>query len=245
MAESTLTIDLEAFQGPFDLLLHLIKEQDIDINDIPMTDITQQYLGYIKQMEHYQLDIIGDYLVMAATLLEIKSKLLLPIEPLSDLEDDYDDTDPREQLVQQLLLYQQFQSVATDLEKLSWQRQKVFTRPAEDLSHLTQFILLETGEITLNQLVTAMNDALTKFQQRNPEPQEIHSEKVSVGDQIAFLMAKLAKQEQVVFSDILVSGSRPEIISTFLAMLELVRKDVIIFKQESRVGEIYMTKTGR
>ena len=74
MAEATLTLDLEAFQGPFDLLLHLIKEQDIDINDIPMTQITEQYLKYIKQMEHYQLDVIGDYLVMAASLLEIKSK---------------------------------------------------------------------------------------------------------------------------------------------------------------------------
>lgn len=245
MAEATLTLDLEAFQGPFDLLLHLIKEQDIDINDIPMTQITEQYLKYIKQMEHYQLDVIGDYLVMAASLLEIKSKLLLPIEPLEDFDDDYDDEDPRAQLVQQLLLYQQFQSVSTELEELSEKRQKVYTRPTEDLSHLTQFVPLDEGEITLDQLVDAMNDALEKFQKSNPAPQEIHTDTVTVGEQIDYLMECLSKSEHVTFSDTLVSGSRPEIISTFLAMLELVRKDIIVFKQEARVGEIYMTKTGR
>lgn len=245
MAEATLTLDLEAFQGPFDLLLHLIKEQDVDINDIPMTQITEQYLNYIRQMDQFQLDIIGDYLVMAATLLEIKSKLLLPIEPLQELDDDYDDEDPRAQLVQQLLLYQQFQSVSTELEILSQQRQKVYTKPTEDLSHLTQFVPLDEGEITLDQLVGAMNDALDKFQKRNPAPQEIHTDTVTVGEQIDYLMECLTKSEQVTFSDTLISGSRPEIISTFLAMLELVRKDIIVFKQESRVGEIYMTKTGR
>lgn len=147
MAEATLTLDLEAFQGPFDLLLHLIKEQDVDINDIPMTQITEQYLNYIRQMDQFQLDIIGDYLVMAATLLEIKSKLLLPIEPLQELDDDYDDEDPRAQLVQQLLLYQQFQSVSTELEILSQQRQKVYTKPTEDLSHLTQFVPLDEAKL--------------------------------------------------------------------------------------------------
>ncbi len=241
MADSSLTLDLEAFQGPFDLLLHLIKEQDIDINDIPMTEITEQYLAYIKQMQEYELNIIGDYLVMAATLLEIKSKLLLPIEPEAEMEDDYQE-DPRFELVQQLLLYQQFQTVADDLDDLSQSRQKSYTKPMTDLSDYTQFVPLEDDELTLSDLATYFEDVLLKFQQRNPTLDEIQTEDISVGDQIDHLWNCLKSSKTVAFSQTIERGTRPEIISTFLAMLELVRKNQILFKQEERAGEIYMMR---
>ena len=134
MAENKLTLELEAFQGPFDLLLHLIKEMEVDINDIPMTAITQQYIAYIHQMQELELDIVGDYLVMAATLLEIKSRLLLPIEPVADIDAQYEGEDPRHNLVQQLLLYQEFQTVSLSLKELEGGRSGLLTRPPMDLS---------------------------------------------------------------------------------------------------------------
>ncbi|MBG9982321.1 segregation/condensation protein A [Aerococcaceae bacterium DSM 111020] len=206
-----------------------------------MTEITEQYLAYIKQMQEYELNIIGDYLVMAATLLEIKSKLLLPIEPAGEIEEDYEE-DPRFELVQQLLLYQQFQSVADELEDMSDSRQKSYTRPMADLSSYTQFVPLEENEITMTELTTYFEHVLLKFQQRNPTLDEIQTEDISVGDQIHYLQECLKKSKTIAFSQTLESGTRPEIISTFLAMLELVRKNQVLFKQEERAGEIYMMR---
>lgn len=145
MSSNELKLELDAFQGPFDLLLHLIKQMKVDINDIPMSEITSQYLAYLHSMKEFQLDIAGDYLVMAATLLEIKSRLLLPIEPEPDLEGDYEPEDPRQVLVQQLLLYQQFQDVATALEIKQVERAELYTRPSEDLSGMQTLCLWMKG----------------------------------------------------------------------------------------------------
>ena len=142
MSNTELKLELAAFQGPFDLLLHLIRQMKVDINDIPMSEITSQYLSYLHSIQEFQLDVAGDYLVMAATLLEIKSRLLLPIEPDPELDGDYEADDPRQVLVQQLLLYQQFQDISTALELKQIERAKLYTRPSEDLSKMLAGYLL-------------------------------------------------------------------------------------------------------
>ncbi|MGX7108573.1 segregation and condensation protein A [Facklamia miroungae] len=230
-----LTLKLTAFQGPFDLLLHLIKELEVDINDIPMSAITDQYLSYIHQMQELDLDKVGEYLVMAATLLEIKSRLLIPIEPDS-IEEGEEDQDPRSGLVQQLLIYQQFQLVADALEEKQADRSKYFARPAADLSSFLTFLPLEEGEITLEQLQKSLISVLQAQDQRQPKEREIHQDQVSVTEKIDFIRQQFHQKQSnqtIGFSSLLRNGSRPEIIATFMAILELVRKQVLVFQQES------------
>lgn len=241
MSNESLQLELEAFQGPFDLLLHLIKQLKVDINDIPMHEITTQYLSYLHSMQELELDIAGDYLVMAATLLEIKSRLLLPIEPEEDLEDDYENQDPRQLLVQQLLLYQQFQSVATHLEDRQAERAKLYTRQAQDLSSFQAFIPLEEDELKVSDLQEAMINALIQEYERQPKQKQIHHDPITVEEKVNDILEILNQLDGLQFinlTDIISVGSKQEYIATFLAMLELVRKQHIIFIQEKALSPI-------
>ncbi|MBF6625621.1 segregation/condensation protein A [Aerococcaceae bacterium zg-BR9] len=238
MAKEILKLDLEAFHGPFDLLLHLIKELKVDINDIPMREITQQYMFYLSSMQELQLDIAGEYLVMAATLLEIKARMLLPIEPSGELDSDYEE-DPREFLVQQLLLYQQFQDVATALEMNEAKRAKLYMRPAEDLSFFQQSIPLEEGAISLDQLALLMSQVLQRQKEREPKQREVEYEPLSVSDKINEIQVLIGKtNSRIAFEDLLTVGSRNEIITTFMAILEMVRKQTLVFYQASALAPI-------
>lgn len=238
-----LTIDLEVFQGPFDLLLHLIKTMEIDINDIPIAEITQQYMKVIDSMKELQLDMVGDYLVMAATLIEIKSRMLLPIEPLDDLDSDYNDSDPRQALVQQLLIYQQFQSVSDQLQILEDQRSQVFTRPIQDLTDFQEIVPLEPNEISLDDLSQAMISCLKAALDRQPQTREVRQDLVSVDEMMESLLTSLDRAPSQVglnFNDFIQDLSRPIVITSFIAMLELVRKQVVNLYQEGLFQPIYM-----
>lgn len=238
MTKEILKLELEAFQGPFDLLLHLIKELKVDINDIPMTEITEQYIAYIKSMQELELDIAGEYLVMAATLLEIKSRMLLPIEPIEDIDSEYEG-DPREILVQQLLMYQQFQQVATALEIKEANRSHLFTRPAEDLSKYQSAIPLPENEISLAQLADAFSLALQRELARAPKERQIEHDPLTVEQKIAEIRTIIqTKRGKIKFSTLLNSHSRHEIITTFMAVLEMVRKQSIVFYQEEALAPI-------
>ncbi len=240
MAENKLTLELEAFQGPFDLLLHLIKEMEVDINDIPMTAITQQYIAYIHQMQELELDIVGDYLVMAATLLEIKSRLLLPIEPVADIDAQYEGEDPRHNLVQQLLLYQEFQTVSLSLKELEGGRSGLLTRPPMDLSDYQEVIPLQEGELNLSDLTVAMQRALEKVASRQPKVRNIHPDSISVEEKMDDILKLLETRPQasLTFIDCLNKPSRSEIIASFMAILELVRKQSLSFVQKNLNGPI-------
>lgn len=245
MITHELQLDLENFQGPFDLLLHLIKQMEVDINDIPMVDITKQYLSYIDSMNELQLDIVGDYLVMASTLLEIKSSLLLPVEPDPKLEDDYSQDDPREALVQQLLLYQQFQNVAEELEIKHGKRSRLYTRPMGNISSYQEFIPLDPDAISLSQLTEAMESVLKKVAQRQPLSKEISHEILTVTEQIEKIYQAFSRcntNNGIIFDSLIETGSRTEIVTTFLAMLELVKKQKIVFIQEDKDQEIKLIK---
>lgn len=237
-----LNLNLTAFQGPFDLLLHLIKRMEIDINDIPMREITQQYLKYIQSMSHLNLDIIGDYLVMAASLLEIKSRLLIPIEP-DQMEAEEFDEDPRQVLVQQLLIYQQFQNVADALEAKQKQRSKVYSKAPSDLSHYQSFVPLEEGEISLADLSHSMLQVLQRELERIPKERKIKHDQVSVTEKIHEIresFQKIPPGNKLEFNELLSNYSRPEIIATFMALLEMVRKQELVFQQTHSLGSIYI-----
>lgn len=235
---------LDSFQGPFDLLLHLIRTLEVDIFDIPIAQITEQYLSYIHAMEEIELDRVGDYLVMAATLLEIKSRMLLPIEPTLE-EEGEEYFDPRDELVQQLLLYQHFQDIAFELQSYRDQRSMSYGRPPTDLTAYQEFIPLKVDAYTLNDLANAMQQAMERFEERQPLERQIYHESLTVNDQIRRIQQhfeSLQPNESIQFDEILTSRSSHEIIMTFLAMLELVKKSYISFIQINNHSPIEMVK---
>lgn len=237
-------LNLAVFQGPFDLLLHLIRELEVDINDIPMTEITSQYLSYVHSMPDLSLDIVGEYIVMAATLLEIKARLLLPIEP-DDLEVEELPDDPRANLVQQLLIYQQFQIVADALEEEENKRAKRFSREASDLSSYQSFIPLEAREVTLDYLAESMQSVLQGVLNRQPKEREIQYDRISVADkmeEIRGVFQELSKNDTLAFDDLLNNPSRHEMIAAFIAVLELVRKQEVVFQQTTHLASIQLTR---
>lgn len=245
MNSQELQLELKSFQGPFDLLLHLIRQMEVDINDIPMTAITSQYIEYIEAMQVLELDIIGDYLVMAATLLEIKSNMLLPIEPNPDYDEEFEEGDPRDILVQQLLLYQQFQTVATQLQVKQEDRAQLYSRPMSDLSEFQSFVPLDEGSITLEGLAEAMSMVLEKMISREPLEREIQHESLTVSDQMDRILSVFDEQSIngfISLDQVIQYGTRSEIVTTFLAMLELVRKQHLIFLQEGKDEPIHIKK---
>lgn len=248
MVQAVLRIELEAFQGPFDLLLHLIKQMEVDINDIPMTAITQQYLAYVTSMQELQLDLVGDYLVMAATLLEIKSRLLLPMEPREDVSQEEAEEDPRVNLVQQLLLYQQFQGVADRLQRLEGERQQLFTRPMADLSPLQSQVPLVEGEVDVDDLVEALAAVLQREADRQPILRNVEQDSVTVETMMTTLLQAVDHSGETTglsFSQFIQSQPRPMMITSFMALLELVRKKALIFEQERVFEPIYLKKYQR
>jgi len=223
---------LEIFEGPLDLLLHLIKKNEIDVHDIPIAAVTDQYLAYLDLFEKLNLDTAGEYLVMAATLMQIKSRMLLP--PAEGEEDEEDD--PRAALVQQLEEYQRFRAAAVELGNRDILARDVFRRTPqveEDSPELPPLRELELADLV---------DALREVLKRLPEDQahEILGERIAIADRIPFLLERL-RTGDVEFAALFADGaSRQEVVSTFLALLELVKMRAVRALQTERFGSILL-----
>ncbi|KRM23794.1 segregation and condensation protein A [Latilactobacillus graminis] len=229
MAEQ-LTLVLTDFEGPLDLLLHLIKQTKIDIYDIPIAEITAQYLDYLHQMQVMKLDIAGDYLVMAATLMKIKSKLLLPKSP--EIAEEVIETyvDPRQELVDQLLTYQAFQKVATVLQERELQRQQLFAKPASS-NPTEEFVPLARGVIKPRDLALVVSKMLMAAQVKRPVFKTVQNDEISITDKMTWIVAHLAAQPVPFEALVLNHNDRDEIVTTFLAVLELMKDRKIICEQ--------------
>lgn len=230
-------IHLENFTGPLDLLLHLIKKNEMDIYDIPIADITTQYLGILDTMQTLNLDVAGEFLLMAASLVHVKSRLLLPklVEEDSDEEED----DPRAELVRRLLEYQKYKEAAVSLDDLPKLNLDVFDRNAPEPEVLEKsdggFV-----EVSLFDLIAALRDVL----KQKPEPfiHTVDVEQLSVTDRINAILAQLQGQQSIAFTDLFSGKSdRSDVVVTFLAMLELVHMRLIRFMQNQRFGPIWLT----
>src|SRR5262245_55753087 len=208
-------VKLERFEGPLDLLLHLIKRDEIDIYDIPISHITQQYLAYIDLMRSLDLDVAGEFLVMAATLMRIKAKMLLPLPASGDEEEE---GDPREELVQRLVEYRQFKEAAGTLRAREDERRLLFERgmlPGED-----EMGQLPLASVTLFDLIDALNRVLARLPET--EVYEIRSETFDVEDKIAYLVRRLEEEGRLSFLTLLTRCRvRAEMVVTFIALLEL------------------------
>jgi segregation and condensation protein A len=236
--ELPLKVRLTAFEGPLDLLLYLIKKNELDIYDIPISVITQQYLEYLEMMKNLNLDVAGEFLLMAATLLHIKSKMLLPPAEREEGEGEKEEEDPRAELVRRLLEYQRFKEAARELSKGPLLDREVFLRsffgedlaqgPAEEES---------AAEVSLFDLLEVMKKILEGLPPE--EFQEISVESLNIKDKILQIMERLWETDSVAFHE-LYSPSTPrrEIIVTFLALLELLRLRMIRAFQGETFGII-------
>ena len=229
-------IKLDIFEGPLDLLLYLIKKNEIDIYNIPVALITEQYLQYLKMIKSLNLDLAGEYLVMASTLIHIKSKMLLP-EPEEPEEEE--EEDPRAELVRQLLEYQAFKEAATNLGERPILERDVFTRAAflpeeTEKSTATEEELIE---VSIFDLIEAFHRLVSRIDKK--ELLEIDLEKMSLTDIINDIMERLSNEKNLTFDELL--GERKErwrIIYTFLALLELVKLRMVKAYQTSAFGVI-------
>nr|WP_255570420.1 segregation/condensation protein A [Cohnella sp. CFH 77786] len=243
---------LETFEGPLDLLLHLIDKAEIDIQDISISEITDQYIEYLDAMQELELDITSEFLVMAATLLSMKSRLLLPKPPVTEepwitAEDDAD-LDPREELIRKLIEYRKYKSIAGQLRDKEWERSQVFTREAADLSAFQPDKLSNPVEgLHVDDLIQAFRRAMRRMAGRN-RVTAIRRDEISVKDRMGdiILTIKTRPEGRMLFSQMIGDTmDRQEIVVTFLALLELMRKGWVSCHQNRLFDEIVVSWTGK
>ncbi len=228
---------LPVFEGPLDLLLHLIKDQKVDIYDIPIVHITRQYMDYIKLLKELNLEIAGEFLVMAATLIHIKSKMLLPPEEKAEEEPV---EDPRAELVQRLLEYQAYKESSSDLRRREDIWKNVFRRSLpdkDDYEFEPEPMLFEANAYDLISV-------FKKLLEKAPEQAlEITRETLTVADRINYIVERIENEQGVRFEDLFKDGdSRLLLVVSFLALLEAVRLGLVKIYQEDSFGQIWALK---
>lgn len=238
--EEVYSIKLPAFEGPLDLLLHLIKENKVDIYDIPISLITRRYLEYIEIMKELNLDIAGEFLLMAATLIHIKSRMLLPLEEVTGEEPE----DPRFELVQRLIEYQAFKDASLALREKEEEWSNVFHRqPVNEETGEEEQGELDLFDLSLFDLMGAFKKLLAKAP---PEVVNITRETLTVKDRIGFIIEKLENQDTIRFEDLFGSNTtRTYLIVTFIALLEILRLGLARAYQEGDFGAIWIINSQR
>jgi len=238
------TFKLDAFEGPLDLLLHLIDKNEVDIYDIPIKMITDQYMEYLDLFQELELDVTSEFLVMAATLLSIKSKMLLPKPPVieMDWEEGMEDPDldPRAELVRQLMEYKKYKEIADHLREKEVERSHIFTREPADLTPFAAVVKENPVEgLVPADLLLAFRRALRKMAGRNAVAR-IRRDEISVKERIRQVLRQLKREGgRVLFSRLLEDGySREEVVTTFLALLELMKMKRIVCFQHRLFDDI-------
>jgi segregation and condensation protein A len=230
-------VRLTQFEGPLDLLLHLIRRDKINIYDIPISHITREYLSYIEIMQELRLEVAGEFFVMAATLMRIKVQMLLPRRP-----EDEEEEDPREELVRNLLEYRKFKEAASHFAEKENDRRKVFTRPAaRPTAGGEEPVLME---VSIFDLVDAFKKVMDDLKKQISY--RIEKESCTVEEKIGHIRGRLNGRSEILFTE-LFSGKtdRVEIIVTFLAILEMVRLGELSARQMKSGGDVWLYRPGR
>lgn len=231
-------VTIDNFDGPLDLLLHLIKEQDIDIYDIKIEDITKQYLDYIKHMKELNLEIASEYLVMASELIEMKSKMLLPKKKEKE-DDDYEE-DPRELLIERLLAYKRYKEVTSEFKDLELTRKMVFTREPDNLNRYVKEDE-NSEELGVADLIDAFNNLLKRKELDRPIATKITKKELSVADKVNKIKNILRNKKRINFEEIFEVSTKEEVIISFLSVLEMVKKDEILLTQDGNFKNIVIS----
>ena len=242
--ESELKVKLEVFEGPLDLLLYLVKKDEVDVYDISIERITSQYLQYLEAFEVLHIELAGEFLVMAANLLYIKSRTLLPKDQQMP-DEETEEEDPRWELIRQLIEYRKFKEAAADLRGKEELQAALFPRAVSlDPAHAP--VIDETmmlGDVGIFDLINAFQRALKRLPAEE-KPGEIREETFTVTDRIHHLMNRVDRGVSVRFDELFgEASSRSELVVTFLALLELIRMKQFRVRQEEQFGEIWLDRT--
>ena len=224
------------FEGPLDLLLHLIKESNINIVDISIEEITKQYLNFIEEMENLNLDIASEYLVMAASLIEMKSKVYLPVK---EKETDEFEEDPKEQLINRLLEYQKYKDTIDSFRDLETQRKEIYTIPINTLSDIEKETKI--NELPIEALTEAFNNLLKRKSEEKPITTKITKKEYSISVRNDEIRKILKKRKKVEFEELFEIVTKSYVVITFLSILDLARKQEINIEQDKNFSKIYLS----
>jgi len=229
-------LKLEVFEGPLDLLLHLIKENKMDIFDIEIESITRQYLDYIHKMKEQNLDIASAYLVMASELTLIKARMLLPRPKVDDEETE--EEDPRVELVARLLEYQAYKEITKTLKENESKRQEIHTKLPENINNYIEENTVITGEGSLDLLVDAFKKFLVRKNEEKPLSTKVTMKEITVSSRKLEIKSILKKEKKVSFFKLFPVYTKEYIVATFLAILDMARNKELLIKQEELFSDI-------
>lgn len=229
------------FEGPLDLLLHLIKQSNIDIYDINIIDITNQYVDFIHQMKELNLNIASEYLVMSAELLEIKSNMLLP-HPV--VETDEIEEDPRERLIERLLEYKQYKEVTDSFKILEEERQQCFSKYPSDLTPYKDDIVTNIDGGNVDELLLALKSFIERKAMEKPLNTKIANKEYSLEKRNTEIKQILKERKKISFDELFNVPQKNFIVITFLSILDLAKKQELLIKQENNFQKIYLSVIG-
>lgn len=234
------TIEINNFEGPLDLLLHLIKKAELDICEISIVEITKQYLDYINLMESMNLNIASEYLTMAAELIEIKSSILLPKKKI-DNEDDYEE-DPKENLINRLIEYEKYKEVTEVLKKYEQDRKELYTKKPTDLEIYNTVTNEISENFDLNDLMSALNKMLDRKKLDKPLNTKITNREYSITERSNQIKNILKNKKQVEFTELFDIYSKDYIVITFLSILTMARHQELSITQDKNFGKIMIER---
>ena len=234
-------VKFEVFEGPLDLLLYLIRKEEVDIYEVNLTSLATQFIDYIETMRMLDLEIAGEFLVMAATLMYIKSRELLPADQQVQVDGEEEGEDPRWELIRQLVEYKKFKDAAAQLQVLETRQENIFPRLPGKLEFLSD-APAPRPDVSIFDLLNAVNGILQRFTKREDQ-RDIYEDKWTVSEKIEHLMRLVVVRGRLNFSELFESaGSRSEVVCTFLALLELIRLKQLVCSQSEAFGEIEISR---
>jgi segregation and condensation protein A len=231
-------VQFEVFEGPLDLLLYLIKKEEVDIYEVNLTKLATQFIEYVDLMRQFDLEVAGEFLVMASTLMYIKSRELLPKDQQVAVEEEEEGEDPRWELIRQLVEYKKFKDAAAQLQTLEERQENVFPRVPGKIEFETEAAPAKS-EVGIFDLLNAVNGILKRFAAKEASTREIYEDKWTVSEKIEFVRNILAERGSVKFSELFEkAANRAEVVCTFLALLELIRLKQLACVQPEPFAEI-------
>lgn len=230
-------VNINDFEGPLDLLLHLVKESNIDIKDIKIIEITEQYLDYIRKQEELNINVASEYLVMAATLMEIKSKSLLPTDKIDDSE-ELEEEVSREALIQKLIDYEKYKEITKDFKELEFSRKNIYTKSPSKINDITDSKFVNDTDITIDDLMNAFLKYLERKNMEKPVTTKITNKEYSVRKRKNAIKEYLKLNKRVEFTELFNEYNKSYIIVTFLSILELAKEDDVVLMQDENFDKI-------
>lgn len=238
------TVKFEVFEGPLDLLLYLIKKEEVDIYEVNLTKLATQFIEYIEMMREFDLEIAGEFLVMASTLMYIKSRELLPVDQQVQVEGEEEGEDPRWELIRQLVEYKKFKDAASQLQVLEARQEGTFPRVPGKLEFESDQPAPKP-DVSIFDLLNAVNVVLKRFAEKEGRAREIYEDKWTVSEKIEYIVRVLTARAVVKFSELFEDAtSRSEVVCTFLALLELIRLKQLACTQTAEFAEIEIRRVG-